>query len=446
MTGGLVRQALRRHPWSFAGPAVTQFLAGAIIAGALGGNASVRDAPLDPVARQALQADGVLDIPIVFVLISVYLTVLIVGITMTTAIARQARDIALARAIGATPGRVRRAIAVQAAVVAVPATLLGLPFGAVLGRLWIDGLVGHGVLPAAVHFHTSAAAIPVALAVTVVTSLTGALIAAVRPSRISPSVALAETAVGGRRGGKVRTAAGLVMTAGGIVLSVATANSDPKVAAQESFFVTLAMCVGAGLLGPVLLRVASPVARAFGGVGALAADNLAVRARALSGALVPLVLAVAFAATKVVMHATSAHVHGVPDPAEDLWTDYAGTSVYVAFAAIAALNTLVTVLLSRRRELAVVRLTGGARLRTLAMVVCEALVVTATGLVAAAGVALAVLLPWLHVALGTWVPYLPPGEFVVGVLGVAALVGLGTAVPAGLAMCRPAVESIAVDP
>jgi len=210
MTGGLVRQALRRHPWSFAGPAVTQFLAGAIIAGALGGNASMRDAVLTPATRQALQDSGVLDIPVVFVLISVYLTVLIVGITMTTAIARQARDIALVRAIGATPAWVRRAIAVQAALVAAPATLLGLPFGAVLGRLWIDGLVSHGVLPVAVRFHTSAAAVP--------------------------------------------------------------------------------------------------VARIFGGVGALAADNLVVRAKALSGALVPLVLAVAFAATKVVMHATSVAV------------------------------------------------------------------------------------------------------------------------------------------
>jgi putative ABC transport system permease protein len=98
----------------------------------------------------------------------------------------------------------------------------------------------------------------------------------------------------------------------GIGLSIWSANGDPRLANQGTFFVMLTMCVGAGLLGPVLLRVTGPVARAFGGVGTLAADNLIVRAKALSGALVPLVLAVAFAAVKVVTRDTSAHVHGVP--------------------------------------------------------------------------------------------------------------------------------------
>ena len=70
------------------------------------------------------------------------------------------------------------------------------------------------------------------------------------------------------------------------------------------------MCVGAGLLGPALLRVTAPVVRLLGGVRRRwPRDSLAVRAKALSGALVPLVLAVGFATVKVATHTTAAHVH-----------------------------------------------------------------------------------------------------------------------------------------
>lgn len=443
---GLTRQALRRRPWSFAGPATTQCLAAALVVGALDGAASLHAASRDPAVRRALDASGVQDVAPVFLLISIYLTMIIVGATMTSTIARQARDIALVRAIGATPARVRRAIAGQAALVAAPATLLGVPLGALLGRAWIAGLVAHGVAPAAVTFHPFGAALPVALAVTVGTSFIGAMVAAVRPSRIRPAVALTEAAVPRRRPGAVRTSLGVLLVAGGVARSISLADGDPSQVNGDALLVMLAMCVGCGLLAPVLLRVTGPLARPFGGTGTLAAESLAVRARAFSGALVPLVLAVAFTTMKVVQHATSAHVHGVPDPSADLWIDYSGTAVYVLFAAVAAVNTLATVLLDRRRELAVIRLVGATRRRALAVVICEALVVTGTGLVAAAGVAAAVLLPILHATLGTWLPYLPPGELVVGLLGVAGLVGFGTAVPAAVSMRRPPVESVAVEP
>ncbi len=446
MTSGLTRQALRKQPWAFAGPFVTQCLAAALVSGGLGASSSLSGARLAAAERRALTDSDIPEMAGLFVVVSVYLTMLIVGLTMTSSIARQSRDIALVRAIGATPGRVRRAVAAQAAVVAVPATLLGVPLGALLARAWLAGLTGHGVIPPGVMFHPSGAALPAALAITVGASLVGALVAAVRPSRVRPAVALTEAAVPRRRVSVVRTAIGLVLMAGGVVLSILIANGDPAKADASSFFTMLAMCVGAGFLGPVLLRLTGPLARLFGGTGALAADSLAVRAKALSGALVPLVLAIAFAVVKVVTHTTSVHVHGVPDPAAQVWTEYSGTAVYVAFAAVAAVNTLATVLLARRRELAVTRLVGASRARALAVVVCEALVVTVTGLVVGTVVAMATMVPMLHGMLGTWTPYLPPGQLAAGFAAVTGLVLLGTAVPALVAMRRPPVESVAVDP
>jgi putative ABC transport system permease protein len=438
----VIRQALRRNPWSFLGPFSTQLLAAALVVAGLGITSSIGRSPMDAAARQALTESGLADIAILFVMIAIYLSIIIVGVTMAATIAQQARDIALVRAIGATPGRVRRSVAAQAAIVAVPATLLGVPLGSVGGRAWIDGVVAHDLAPATVTFHPHPAALPIALAVTVGTSLAGALIAAIRPSRMRPAAALAESAAPRRRIGVVRTAAGLVLVTGGSVLSIAIADLDAETTDSLGLIVMLALCVGAGLLGPALLRVAALAGRLFGDVGRVAGDTIAVRAKALSGALVPLTLAIAFTAVKVIMLKTTEHVTGTAPPAADRWLEYSGTSVYVAFAAVAAVNTLVTVILARRRDLAITQLVGATRRRALAVVICEALLVTGTALVVGAAVAATTALPLLHTALGTWTPWVPGGWLLTGVLGTAALVLAGTALPAALAMRRPPIEVV----
>ncbi|GAA3335211.1 hypothetical protein GCM10020358_02560 [Amorphoplanes nipponensis] len=438
----MIRQALRRNPWSFLGPFCTQLLAAALVAAGLGILTSIDRAPLGAAARRAVTDTGLTDIAVVFVTLAIYLTVVIVGVTMVATVAQQARDIALVRALGATPGRVRRSVAAQAALVAVPATLLGVPLGALGGRAWIDGVVTRGLAPAAVTFHPHPAALPIALAATVGASVAGALVAAIRPSRVRPAAALAEAAAPPRGVGGLRTTAGLVLVTGGSVLSAAIARLDAETADALGLFVMLALCVGAGLLGPALLRVTALVGRRLGDTGRLAGDTVAVQARALSGALVPLTLAIAFTGVKVIMLKTFEHETGAAPAAAERWLEYSGTSVYVAFAAVAAVNTLVTVVLGRRRDLAVTQLAGATRRRALAVVVCEALLVSGTALAVSAAVAATTTLPLLHTALGTWRPWMPVGWLLTGVLGSTALVLAGTALPAALALRRPPIEVV----
>jgi putative ABC transport system permease protein len=424
MRAGLTRQALKANPYAFAGPFITQALAAALVVVSLG-------------AQRSLAAAGdsdVSDMAVAFLLISIYLSILIVGVTMGASIGRQAADIALARAVGASPGQVRRAVVGQAVLVAIPATLAGAPLGSLAGRAWIHGLAAHGVIPASVHYHGHPAALPIAFAITVGTAVPGTLIAAVRPSRVRPAVALAETAAPRRTVGVVRTVIGLVLVGAGGALSVLIAQLDARDAENEGFFVALAMCVGAGFLAPALLRAASPVLRLGGPVGRLAADHLAVRAKSYSGAMVPLTLAVAFAAIQVLLQTTPAHVTGVPSSADELWTDYTGTAVYAIFAAVAALNTLINTTVARRRDLAVTRLAGGTRGRVLGVVFCEALLVTGLSLVVAAVVAVTTALPILHTL------WMPASYVISGVLLTVGLVLVGTVLPAAAGMRRPAVE------
>jgi putative ABC transport system permease protein len=438
----VIRQALRRNPWAFLGPAATETLAAALVTLGLCGVASLDGAPLTAAQRATMTADGTADIGILFLMVSIYLSILVVGVTIGTAIADQARDLALFRTVGATPWRVRRAIAGQAAIIAVPATVAGVPLGLLLGRAWVHGLVGHGLVPAEVTFRIHGGTVPIAFAVTIGTSLLGALIAAIRPSRLRPAMALTEAAVPGRRPGRIRTPVGLLLVGGGIALAVLISDADAQTADNAGLLVMLAMCFGVGLLGPVLLRVAAPSARLLGAAGRIAADTVVARRRSLSGALVPLTLAIGFAAFTIVIGATTEHVTGVTQPAADRWLNYAGTGTYTAFAAIAAVNTLITVIRARRRDLAVMRLVGGTRGHTLRVVICEALVVTATALVAGAVVATTVLLPLLHTALGTWRPWVPAPFLVGGILGTAALVLAGLVGPAAAMLREPPIEVV----
>jgi putative ABC transport system permease protein len=441
VTAGLTRQALRRHPWSFLGPVTTLTLGAAVVSLGIGAQASFGAPTLDGDTRRALDTADAVDFAAVFVLLGIYLSIIIVGVTMGSTIARQARDIALVRMAGATPGRVRRAVAVQAAVVAVPAGLVGVPLGMLACRAWVHGLAAQGAIPDTVTARAGAAAWPAGFAVAVGAGVLGALAAAVRPSRTRPAVAMGEAAVPRRRPHPLRTGLGVLLVLGGAVVAATAFGRSADQADDLGLVVVLAMGVGAGLLGPTLLRITAPLARPFGRVGALAADNVAVRAGALSGALVPLVLAVGFAAIKVTAHTTAAHVDGVADPAADVWLDYSGTAVYVAFAAVAAVNTLVTVVVGRRAELAAVRLAGATRGQVLGVLTCEAVVVTATALLAGAGVAAATLLPLLHSATGTWQPYLPVGWVAAFVCGVFAMVATGTVAPAAVLLRRPAIEA-----
>ncbi|MEV4534205.1 ABC transporter permease [Asanoa sp. NPDC049518] len=428
MRTGIAAQALRAHRWAFAGPASTQLVAAMVLSATLTVQASVDGVPE---LSETLTA---------FALIAVYLTILLVGVTMNAAIAQQARDVALLRAVGATPARIRRAVALEAAVVAVPAGIAGYLLGLPAGWAWLGSLVDHGLAPVGARFTPEPLLLPLILAVLVVTSAIGALVAAVRPARVRPAVALADAATRRHRFTAVRAGLGLLLVAGGGTLSVSIADLPGDAADDAALFVMLALCVGVGLLGPFVLRssvvLGRPLLALAGGTGRLAADSVAVLSRALSGALVPLVLTVAFAAVKVAVHTTTAHVTGREGPAAEAWLDYSGTTVYCLFAAVAAVNTLATVLVGRRRDLALLELAGATRGRVLAVVVCEAGIVTVTGLVLAAAVAGVTLVPMVHV------PYVPAATLTVGALATAVVVAAGTVLPAALLTRRPPIGEI----
>ncbi|HZA87022.1 MAG TPA: FtsX-like permease family protein [Acidimicrobiales bacterium] len=448
MRSGLVAQALRRHRWSLLAPACTQVLAACVISAMVMTAWSLSPSQLAPQDRAVVVASQMDDVTSVFLGIAVYLSILIVGVTMNLAIQQQLEDVALVRVVGASPGQVRRAVALQVAVVGVLASLIGWLVAIPAGAAWIHALRTHDVLPDAARFAPQIMALPIALGIVLPTSVVGALVASRRTVRIAPSVALTEAGTRCRPVRRSRVIAGSALVVGGAVLSAVLSQIDPAQADDAAFFVMLAECIGVGMLAPLALRRVAGVLRrlARDGVGRLAVDSIEAMTRSLSGALVPLVLAAAFATVKVAVHTTTTRVTGVTEPVADVWTDYSGTVIYATFAGVAALNCLVTVVVNRRRDLAAMQLIGGSRRSLVGMMLVEAVIVSATAVVLAAGVAGVTLAPMLHTTLGRWLPFFPPIVPVAGVLLVTGVVIAGMVAPAATVMRAPPIEVVAAGP
>jgi putative ABC transport system permease protein len=425
MRSGITRNALRCHRATLLGPAATQCLAGLVISTMVTAAHSLNQ--LAPQLRSSASVADAIETTGVFLGITAYLSMIIGGVTMNLAASGQLRDIALLRTIGATPGQVRRSLALQSVAIALPPALVGAFVGVPAAWGWLAVLRHYGVVPAATKVGVDARAFPLAVGIVLATSLVGTVLAVVRTSRISPAAALTEANTGLRSVRPVRTVVGLVLLVGGVVLSAVLATSAPTPVGDAAVFVMLAECVGVGLVGPMVLRSVTAVVRPFTrGIVRVAVDDVATMTRKLSAALIPTVLAAAFAGIKIAAHTTAGTGLG---PADEPWADYSGTAIYCAFAGIAAVNCFVTVMLTRRQSLAAMQLAGAARRTLIAIVTIEAVLVAGVAVMVAAAVAVVTLSPILHQSVGVWFPRVGPLVVVGWVAAVAGVVGLGMIVP-----------------
>ena len=128
----------------------------------------------------------------------------------------------------------------------------------------------------------------------------------------------------------------------------------------------------------------------------------------------------------------SARVDG--DLEIDAWSNRVMAAVFGGFASIAAVNTLVMVVLDRRREVALLRLTGTTRRQVRAMFRWEAAIVAATG-VSIGGVIAVVTLTGFARAATDGLPSIPPLQGI-GVLAVAIGLAFGAMVLPSQALLR----------
>ncbi|MEV0413603.1 FtsX-like permease family protein [Streptomyces sp. NPDC050448] len=233
---------------------------------------------------------------------SLLVAILVVVGTFALSVQQRYRELALLRAIAATPRQLRRMIGREALVVGLAAgvagALAGLPLAA-----WLHGrFIESGVVPA--NLERTAGIFPMFAAVGA--SLLGAWAAARitgrRIARIRPAEALAEAAVERGRPAWIRIAAGVLLLAGGVVLVVVLSALRTEPASTPVTFLAVVVLAGAvSLLGPLLVRgatalLAGPL-RLAGPGGHLATANLRGNATRMASAVTPLALLIGMTCT-----------------------------------------------------------------------------------------------------------------------------------------------------
>jgi putative ABC transport system permease protein len=252
--------------------------------------------------------------------LALFIAMFVVTSTMGLSIQQREREIALLRAVAATPGQIRRMIAWEAALVALIGSIAGIWPGIRLGHTLGHGLVEHGIAPQNFALHTDLLPAAAVIGCAVTTALLAVLASARRAAKVPPTLALTDSAVEPRLLGPGRIVGGLLAIAGAIPLfTVATTTTTPETAAATSEMTAILLVVAVGFLGPVaayvVARLVGPGLSALRPVGGfLASANLGAATRRFSSASTPLVLTVALSctllfSTTTIEHATSAERH-----------------------------------------------------------------------------------------------------------------------------------------
>jgi putative ABC transport system permease protein len=245
--------------------------------------------------------------------LALFIAMFVLISTMGLSIQQREREIALLRAVAATPRQIRRMIGWEAVLLGLVGSAAGVWPGMRLGEELGHALVRHGIVPSS--FTVDADWMPAVAAVAsgVAISLLAVLAAGRRAARVRPTLALSDAAVEPRLLGPGRLIGGLLALAGAVPLfAVSTTTHVPETAAATSEMTAIMLVVAVGFLGPVVARLGAkllgPPLAALAPVGGfLASANLGATTRRFSSATTPLVLSVAMSCTLLFSSTTIDH-------------------------------------------------------------------------------------------------------------------------------------------
>lgn len=226
--------------------------------------------------------------------------IFVVSSTLGLAIHQRRRELAMLRAIAASPRQIHKLIGSEILMVSVTAAVLGAAPGYLAAGCLRDAFAAVGVLPADFELSYNPAPAAAAALLCVLGARLAGVIAAWRTARIQPVEALRESQVEPPALGRVRMNVGraliVIGVAAAIVLPMVIPGQLAVAGAAGSLLILMAGCA---LIGPQLVKITiglmSPVLRRSRVSGYLALANTRANSRRLSAAVVPLALGAAMA-------------------------------------------------------------------------------------------------------------------------------------------------------
>ncbi|MFF2509133.1 FtsX-like permease family protein [Streptomyces sp. NPDC058067] len=233
---------------------------------------------------------------------SLLVAVLVVVGTFALSVQQRHRELALLRAIAATPGQIRKLLGREALIVGAAAGVLGSLAGLPLGAWLHQRFVALGAVPPTLERTVSVFPLFAGVGATLFGAWAAARISARRVARIRPAEALAEARAERARPGWGRVAAGLVLLAGGAVLvAVLSVLRTEPASTPVTFLAVVVLASSVALLGPLLVKAAAAVLagplRLAGPGGRLATANLRGNAARMAAVVTPLTLLIGMTCT-----------------------------------------------------------------------------------------------------------------------------------------------------
>ncbi|GAA3239437.1 ABC transporter permease [Dactylosporangium siamense] len=261
----------------------------------------------------------------------VLVIMVVVGGTLALSVRQRLRELALLRAIGATPKQVRRMIAAETLVVGTLGAVCGVVPGVGLSVALLEAFMAVGAVPADFKLTVGPLPLLAALVLCLIGARLGGWIAARRAAGLRPVDALGEAALEPPKLGWVRLTAGVLLVPAGLAMAVVLPWSLPGEGSEESAaFSAFLLILAVGLLGPRLLggavTVLGPLLNRGSGVsGFLAGRNAHANARRLAAATTPLIMGITLAAAQL-FSGTTATEAAQRQAADGLRADYVVTS------------------------------------------------------------------------------------------------------------------------
>lgn len=241
--------------------------------------------------------------------VAVFVGAFIIQNTFRIIVAQRTRELAMLRAVGATGRQVTGMVAIEAFIVSLVASLIGVGVGILFaqGIKGAFGAFGFGLPggPLTIQPRT----IVVGLAVGVVVTLVSALIPARKAARVPPVAALRDVQRPTKGLGR-RALVGAGVTGIGVVLLAVGLIADVDNALALVGFGALVGFVGVSILAPLVARVfaryvGSPLPRFFGITGRLAQENAMRRPRRTAATASALMIGVALVSVLAVFSASA---------------------------------------------------------------------------------------------------------------------------------------------
>jgi len=274
-------------------------------------------------AREALEPEAVgrtrwlgTQLLTVMAVLAAFATIFVMASTSALNAYQRRRELALLRALGATPRQVRRLLLGEALVVGTVAAVLGAVAGATAAPAFGDLLVRASLEPAGFEPRPSPLALVPAVVTGIVVAVLGAWAASRRAGRVRPIEALREAVVDRRAMTALRWVFGGLFGVTGVGLALSTPAVSPSSSMTPAIFSALTLIVALTLLAPVVLP---PVVRLLtvplrsSATGTVVRGSAVTAVRRTAATAGPVLLTVGFAVLILGMVRTMSPALGASD-------------------------------------------------------------------------------------------------------------------------------------